>query len=126
MIPRLVSLSHLTTWVVFLAVSVRPFPCPLYIGAFSHILIVNFWIGNPLGRKKVIWLAASIIIIGAVLQCSAYSIPHLVIGRIITGIGTGLETSTVPMYQSELCQGNMRGRLVSAEVLFVGVGITIA
>ncbi|KUJ08312.1 general substrate transporter [Mollisia scopiformis] len=87
---------------------------------------INFWIGNPLGRRKVIWLAASIIIIGAILQCSAYSVAHLVIGRIVTGMGTGLETSTVPMYQSELCQGHMRGRLVSAEVLFVGVGITIA
>jgi len=96
------------------------------IKTLANVLIVNFWIGNPLGRKKVIWLAASIIIIGAILQCSAYSIPHLVIGRIITGIGTGLETSTVPMYQSELCQGDMRGRLVSAEVLFVGVGISIA
>ena len=72
------------------------------------------------------WLAATIIIIGAALQCSAYSIPHLVIGRIITGIGTGLETSTVPMYQAELCEAHTRGRLVSAEVLFVGVGISLA
>jgi MFS family permease len=91
-----------------------------------NLCIVNFWIGDPLGRRKIIWLAATTIIIGAVLQCTAYNIPHLVLGRIITGVGTGLETSTVPMYQSELCQGHMRGRLVSAEVLFVGVGITIA
>lgn len=25
------------------------------------------------------------------------------IARYLTGIGTGIETSTVPMYQSELC-----------------------
>lgn len=87
---------------------------------------VNFFIGNTLGRRKVMWLAASIIIIGAVLQASAYSVPHLIIGRIVTGVGTGLETSTVPMYQSELCEARLRGRLVSAEVLFVGVGITTA
>ncbi|KAH6696579.1 putative transporter, partial [Leptodontidium sp. MPI-SDFR-AT-0119] len=87
---------------------------------------INFFIGDPLGRRKVIWLSASIIIIGAVLQTTAYNVPHLVIGRIITGVGTGLETSTVPMYQSELCEARLRGRLVSAEVLFVGVGITIA
>ncbi|KAH8596907.1 putative transporter [Bisporella sp. PMI_857] len=86
----------------------------------------NFLIGDPLGRKKIIWLAASTIIVGAVLQTTAYSVPHLVIGRIVTGVGTGLETSTVPMYRSELCEGRLRGRLVSAEVLFVGVGITIA
>ena len=48
------------------------------------------------------------------------------IGRFVTGIGTGIETSTVPMYQSELCDAKSRGRLVSSEALFVGVGIVIA
>jgi MFS family permease len=48
------------------------------------------------------------------------------IARFITGIGTGIETSTVPMYQSELCEAEKRGRLVSSEPLFVGVGIVIA
>jgi MFS family permease len=33
--------------------------------------------------------------IGAALQCSAYSIPHLIVGRIIAGIGNGLNTSTI-------------------------------
>ena len=48
------------------------------------------------------------------------------IARFITGIGTGIETSTIPMYQSELCDADKRGRLVSSEPLFVGVGIVIA
>lgn len=48
------------------------------------------------------------------------------IARFLTGIGTGIETSTVPMYQSELCEANKRGRLVASEPLFVGVGIVIA
>jgi hypothetical protein len=48
------------------------------------------------------------------------------IARFVTGIGTGIETSTVPMYQSELCEAERRGRLVSSEPLFVGVGIEIA
>ena len=30
------------------------------------------------------------------------------------------------MYQSELCDADKRGRLVSSEPLFVGVGIVIA
>lgn len=45
------------------------------------------------------------------------------VARYVTGIGTGIETSTVPMYQSELCDAKRRGRLVSSEPLFVGVGI---
>ena len=48
------------------------------------------------------------------------------IARFITGIGTGIETSTVPMYQSELCEAGQRGRLVASEPLFVGFGIEIA
>ncbi|KAG7294210.1 hypothetical protein NEMBOFW57_004280 [Staphylotrichum longicolle] len=72
------------------------------------------------------WFAMGLVIVGAVLQTTAYSVPHLVVGRIITGFGTGIKTSTVPMYQSELCEPEARGRLVSSEVLFVGVGITIA
>ena len=48
------------------------------------------------------------------------------VARFITGIGTGIDTSTTPVYQSELCDANIRGRLVSSEPLFVGVGIVIA
>lgn len=48
------------------------------------------------------------------------------VARFITGMGTGIETSTVPMYQSELCEASKRGRIVSAEPLFVGVGIVIS
>ncbi|KAI7777526.1 hypothetical protein LA080_003420 [Diaporthe eres] len=66
------------------------------------------------------------IIVGAALQTSAFTVPHIMIARFITGIGTGIETSTVPMYQSELCEASKRGRLVSSEPLFVGVGIEIA
>lgn len=65
-------------------------------------------------------------IVGAILQTTSYSVPQILVARYITGIGTGIETSTVPMYQSELCEANKRGRLVSSEPLFVGVGIVIA
>ncbi|KAI8282389.1 Sugar transporter STL1 [Colletotrichum sp. SAR 10_98] len=68
----------------------------------------------------------ALVIIGATMQASAFTVPHLVIGRLVTGLGTGMKTSTVPMYQSELCDRKYRGRLVSAETLFVGVGIVFA
>ena len=41
-------------------------------------------------------------------------------------MGTRIETSTVPMYQAELCEASKRGRLVCSEPLFVGVGIVTA
>lgn len=33
-------------------------------------------------------------VIGATLQTSAFSLPHLIVGRIVTGIGNGMNTST--------------------------------
>lgn len=33
---------------------------------------------------------------------------------------------TVPIYQSELCDASKRGKLISSEVLCIGVGIIIA
>lgn len=64
--------------------------------------------------------------VGATLQTTAYSVPHLMVARFLTGIGTGIETSTVPMYQAELCSAERRGRMVCSEPLLVGVGIVIA
>ncbi|KAL2835441.1 general substrate transporter [Aspergillus pseudoustus] len=86
----------------------------------------NFFIGDRLGRRRTIWFAMAWVIVGAALQASAFGRGHLIAGRIVTGVGTGLKTSTVPMYQSEICEGTKRGRLVSAEVMFVGIGIAFA
>jgi MFS family permease len=82
--------------------------------------IINFAIGDWLGRRKMIWLAMGLIIVGAVLQTTAYTVSHLIVGRILTGFGTGIDSSTVPMYQSELCRKEWRGRIVSWEIWFIG------
>ncbi|KAJ4396991.1 hypothetical protein N0V93_001215 [Gnomoniopsis smithogilvyi] len=95
------------------------------LGAFSGC-ILSFAVCEKTGRRLAMWIAMGFIIVGGALQACAYTVPHIMIARYITGIGTGIETSTVPMYQSELCEASKRGRLVSSEPLFVGVGIVIA
>ncbi|KAJ4349572.1 uncharacterized protein N0V89_008188 [Didymosphaeria variabile] len=95
------------------------------LGCFTGCVLAFFFCEKT-GRRLAMWIAMVWIIVGAILQTTAYSVPHLMIARFITGIGTGIETSTVPMYQSELCEAEKRGRLVSSEPLFVGVGIEIA
>ncbi|KAB8211220.1 general substrate transporter [Aspergillus parasiticus] len=95
------------------------------LGCFAGC-IVNFLVGDWLGRRKAMWLAMVWVIIGATLQTSAFSVPHLMVGRFVTGIGTGIETSTVPMYQAELCEASKRGKLVCSEPLLVGVGIVVS
>ncbi|KAH0353887.1 putative MFS sugar transporter, partial [Aureobasidium melanogenum] len=95
------------------------------LGAFSGCILA-FSGGEKAGRRLSMWIAMVFIIIGAILQTSSYSVPQILVARYITGIGTGIETSTVPMYQSELVEAHKRGRVVSSEPLFVGVGIVIA
>ncbi|OQD82639.1 hypothetical protein PENANT_c020G09771 [Penicillium antarcticum] len=89
-------------------------------------IVVNFFIGEKLGRRRTIWFAMGVVIVGAVLQTTASTVSHLIIGQLVTGAGTDLKTSTVPMYQAEMCEGKTRGRLISSEVLFTAVGIVVA
>ncbi|RSH95519.1 hypothetical protein EHS25_000611 [Saitozyma podzolica] len=95
------------------------------LGCFSGCILA-FFVCEKLGRRKSMWLAMAFIIVGATLQTTSFSVTQLMIARFVTGIGTGIETSTVPAYQSELCEADKRGRLVSSEPLFVGVGIELA
>lgn len=65
---------------------------------------MSLFIGERLGRRKCIMAGCVILSIGAALQCSAYSIPHLIVGRIIAGIGNGLNTSTI---RESSCPGHI-------------------
>lgn len=87
--------------------------------------VITIWIGNPLGRKKMIFLGTAIMIVGAALQASAFSLEHFIIGRIITGLGNGGNTSTVPMWQSETCSSHKRGKLVMVEGALITGGIML-
>lgn len=78
--------------------------------------MLNFFIGEIFGRRKMIWLTMALIIVDASLQTSAYSLSHLIVGRIRTGLGTGIDSSTVPMYQAERCNRKWRGCVVSWEI----------
>jgi len=50
--------------------------------------IANFAYGSGFGRRHVIWAAMGFISLGAVIQASAFSVPQLMVGRLITGFGT--------------------------------------
>jgi MFS family permease len=65
-------------------------------------------------------------IIGATLQCTAFSLPHFIVGRLVTGYGNGLNTSTVPTWQSECSKSNHRGQLVMIEGALITGGICIS
>jgi sugar porter (SP) family MFS transporter len=86
----------------------------------------NLWVGDKLGRRRTIVVGGSIMIAGAILQTTAFSFPHLIVARIVTGYGNGLITSTVPTYHAELSPSAKRGRMIMMEGTLIVVGVTIA
>lgn len=48
-------------------------------------------------------------IVGAILQATAYSRAQLIVGRIVSGIGMGFINSTTPVFQSEFSPQGSRG-----------------
>ena len=48
-------------------------------------------------------------ILGAVLQTTAYTVAHIIVARIFSGIGMGFINSTVPVFQSEFSPKASRG-----------------
>lgn len=66
-----------------------------------------------------------ILSIGAILQATAFGIPQMIVGRIVAGVGNGLNTSTIRMipfprltsqlmnaavWHSELSKASSRGK----------------
>ncbi|TFK43653.1 general substrate transporter [Crucibulum laeve] len=91
------------------------------IGALS-----NLWIGDRLGRRRTIVLGGLVMIIGAILQAASFSYAQMLIARVITGLGNGLNTSTVPSYHAECSPATRRGSLIMIEGSLITFGIMIS
>ncbi|KAJ5404187.1 hypothetical protein N7509_004058 [Penicillium cosmopolitanum] len=85
-----------------------------------------FVFGHRLGRKNMIIAGGSIMVIGTIILGSSYSTAQFLVGRVVTGLGNGINSSTVPTYQSEMARPELRGRLLSAQGTVTIVGLCIA
>jgi MFS family permease len=54
-------------------------------------------------------------IVGGTLQTSAWHVAQLTVGRVLSGIGLGLQVATVPSWQSECAKPKSRGHWVMIE-----------
>ncbi|GAB7352000.1 hypothetical protein MBLNU459_g2519t2 [Dothideomycetes sp. NU459] len=88
--------------------------------------VATIWLGNLLGRKRTIFVGSSIMIVGAALQCSSFSLGQLIAARLITGFGNGMNTSTVPTWQSETSKSHRRGQMVMIEGSLIVFGVMIS
>ncbi|KAJ5701691.1 hypothetical protein N7488_009239 [Penicillium malachiteum] len=85
------------------------------IGCFFGA-IMSLLFGEKFGRRKCIMAGSLILTIGAAIQCSAYGIPQLIVGRIVAGVGNGLNTSAIPVWHSELSKAASRGKGLAIEL----------
>ncbi|PHH85779.1 hypothetical protein CDD83_11181 [Cordyceps sp. RAO-2017] len=78
--------------------------------------IVAFTVGERLGRRKAVMLGTAVMAVGALLQAASYGLPQMVAGRIISGLGNGINTATAPVWQTETAPAKWRGKLVLAGI----------
>lgn len=91
------------------------------IGALSC-----FVIGDILGRRKTIFLAACFVVIGTTLQATPFGLAQMIVARVVTGLGVGALTATVPMWVTECSKAHNRGKLVMLEGCFAIGGVALA
>ncbi|KAK7686905.1 hypothetical protein QCA50_009982 [Cerrena zonata] len=89
--------------------------------------LVTIKLGDKLGRLKTMLLGVAIMFVGGILQASSVkSIAFLIVARIVTGLGNGFNTATVPVYQSETSKAHNRGMLICVEGCLITFGICLS
>lgn len=99
------------------------------IGCLFGAIAVLF-VGEKLGRRKSIMTGAAIMIFGVIIQITAFnghqSLAQFIIGRIVTGVGNGMNTSSIPTYQAECAKTKNRGLLICIEGGSIAFGTLIS
>ncbi|TAQ90099.1 hypothetical protein B7494_g1532 [Chlorociboria aeruginascens] len=83
-------------------------------------------LGDHLGRRLSLIMAVGIFSFGVLLQTIAMHIPLLISGRFFAGLGVGIISVLVPLYQSEMAPKWIRGTLVCAYQLAITTGLLLA
>ncbi|KAK7730983.1 hypothetical protein SLS63_005653 [Diaporthe eres] len=91
-------------------------------GAFFGAIFC-FLITERVGRKWALEVSSVIFVVGAVLMTAATSqLSYIYAGRVLTGLGCGIITATVPSYIAELSVPSIRGILTGLFEIVYQVG----
>ncbi|KFK22027.1 hypothetical protein AALP_AAs71925U000400 [Arabis alpina] len=80
------------------------------------------WINDVYGRKKATLLADIVFVAGALVMAAAPDPYVLILGRLLVGLGIGVASVTAPVYIAEASPSEVRGGLVSTNVLMITGG----
>ncbi|KAJ8066203.1 hypothetical protein OCU04_005288 [Sclerotinia nivalis] len=92
-----------------------------FFGALSTI-----WTGDFLGRPRVILLGSTIIALGALIQTTSYGVAQMMMGRVVVGLGTGMNTATAGLWQAKTSKIRSRGKLVIIQMANCITGFSIS
>ncbi|KAJ6090081.1 hypothetical protein N7467_005297 [Penicillium canescens] len=87
--------------------------------------LVSMFAGDKLGRRRSILIGCYILIVGAILQTASYSLAQMIVGRVVAGVGNGMNTIAIPIWQSETARAEDRGKLIVAQLVTNIFGIVI-
>ncbi|RAH49720.1 putative MFS sugar transporter [Aspergillus brunneoviolaceus CBS 621.78] len=93
-------------------------------GIFGSLSCI--YLGDLLGRRRVIFLASAVSMIGAILMATSFGLAQFIVARLVLGLGTGGYVATVPVWQAEISRPSKRGAHVVTDGIFIGAGITIS
>ncbi|CAK9153202.1 unnamed protein product [Ilex paraguariensis] len=80
------------------------------------------WINDVYGRKKATLSADVVFAIGSIVMAAAPDPYVLIFGRLLVGLGVGVASVTAPVYIAEASPSEIRGSLVSTNVLMITGG----
>uniref|UniRef100_A0A7N0TUG3 Major facilitator superfamily (MFS) profile domain-containing protein n=1 Tax=Kalanchoe fedtschenkoi TaxID=63787 RepID=A0A7N0TUG3_KALFE len=80
------------------------------------------WINDTHGRKKATLIADVVFTMGSFVMAVAPDPYILIIGRLLIGLGVGVASVTAPVYIAEASPSEIRGGLVSTNVLMITGG----
>lgn len=87
--------------------------------------IVSMCTGDKLGRRWSILIGCCILLVSAVLQTASYFLAQMIVGRVICGVGNGMNMIVIPIWQSETARPGDRGKFIVAQFVTNVFGIVI-
>ncbi|KAK7753270.1 hypothetical protein SLS62_004789 [Diatrype stigma] len=88
--------------------------------------ILCYFVGERFGRRTMLMAGGATMIAGTAVLASSYTVAQLIAGRVITGIGNGMNSSTAPVYQGECSPARVRGALLTLQGTVTILGVVIA
>lgn len=83
-------------------------------------------LSDTIGRRWALIASCCVFILGVIFQTAAVALPLFLAGRFFAGLGVGLLSAVVPLYQSETAPKWIRGAVVGAYQLAITIGLLLA